>query len=383
MPQRLFALVAAVVLVDTMFYAAIAPLLPHYVDTLDLSKTAAGVLSASYAAGTLIGALPSGWVAARAGVKATMLGGLSLMSATSIAFAFGGSIQVLDAARFLQGIGGALSWTGGLAWLMAAAPRNRRGTLLGSAMAAAIGGVLLGPVLGGAAAEIGPEPVFSLVAVLGVGLATWTLTMPGGAPSERPQLGQVASAITSRPVLTGAWLVAVAALFAGAIDVLVPLRLDVLGASGAAIGAIFLASAAAEGVTSRALGGVSDRRGRLVPIRMGLVFSGVMAMLIPLPEVVATMALALMLAVVALGFLWAPSMALLSDAAETTGLDQGFALALTSFAWAGGQVIGGSVGASIADATSDAVPYLIVAALFALTWLGLNERFRPSPVRAR
>ena len=180
MPPRLFALVAAVVLVDTMFYAAIAPLLPHYADTLDLSKTAAGVLSASYAAGTLIGALPSGWVAARAGVKTTMLAGLSLMSATSIAFAFGDSIQVLDAARFLQGIGGALSWTGGLAWLMAVAPRNRRGTLLGSAMAAAIGGVLLGPVLGGAAAEIGPEPVFSLVAVLGVGLAIWTLMMPGG-----------------------------------------------------------------------------------------------------------------------------------------------------------------------------------------------------------
>ena len=63
--RRLFLLVAAVVLVDTAFYAAITPLLPHYADELDLSKTAAGVLSASYAAGTLAGALPGGWLGAR------------------------------------------------------------------------------------------------------------------------------------------------------------------------------------------------------------------------------------------------------------------------------------------------------------------------------
>ena len=53
--RRLFLLVGAVILVDTMFYAAITPLLPTYRDELGLSKTAAGVLSASYAAGTLIG----------------------------------------------------------------------------------------------------------------------------------------------------------------------------------------------------------------------------------------------------------------------------------------------------------------------------------------
>ena len=37
--RRLFLLVSAVVLVDTAFYAAIAPVLPHYADELGLSKT--------------------------------------------------------------------------------------------------------------------------------------------------------------------------------------------------------------------------------------------------------------------------------------------------------------------------------------------------------
>ena len=37
--RRLLFLVGAVVLVDTMFYAALTPLLPHYADELGLSKT--------------------------------------------------------------------------------------------------------------------------------------------------------------------------------------------------------------------------------------------------------------------------------------------------------------------------------------------------------
>ena len=71
--RRLFLLVCAVVFVDTAFYAAIAPLLPSYAADLGLSKTAAGVLTASYAAGTLMGSLPAGWLASRFGVKPTLL----------------------------------------------------------------------------------------------------------------------------------------------------------------------------------------------------------------------------------------------------------------------------------------------------------------------
>jgi len=53
--RRLLLLASAVVFVDTAFYAAITPLLPHYVDTLHISKSGAGVLSGAYAAGTFIG----------------------------------------------------------------------------------------------------------------------------------------------------------------------------------------------------------------------------------------------------------------------------------------------------------------------------------------
>jgi len=102
------------------------------VEDLDLSKSAAGILSAAYPAGTFAGALPGGWLAARAGVRPTVLLGLGIMAGSSVAFAFATSVEVLDAARFVQGVGGAFSWAGALGWLIGEAPRERRGELIGS-----------------------------------------------------------------------------------------------------------------------------------------------------------------------------------------------------------------------------------------------------------
>ena len=116
--RRLFWLVAAVILVDTMFFAAVAPLLPHYSDEFDLSKTGAGILTAAYPAGTFVGALPSGWLASRWGVKPTLLLGLGMLGIASVCFAFAAHVVVLDGARFIQGVGGACMWAAGMAWLM-------------------------------------------------------------------------------------------------------------------------------------------------------------------------------------------------------------------------------------------------------------------------
>jgi MFS family permease len=367
--RRLFWLVATVVFVDTMFFAAVSPLLPQYVDQFDLSKTGAGVLTAAYPAGTFVGALPSGWLATRWGVKPTLLLGLGLLGITSLVFAFAHTIVLLDAARFVQGVGGACMWAAGMAWLVSASPPERRGELIGSALAAAIVGVLFGPVLGGAATVVGPEVVFRAGAAV---LAVWAWSMPGVAPGTEAPLGQMGRALRRPAVLAGFWLFTLPAIFAGVIEVLGPLRLDDFGASGAAIGAVFLLTAAVEAVLSPLAGRASDRRGRLAPIRAGLAGAVVVAVLLPLPGTVVLLALTIMLAFVALGSFWAPAMAMLSDASEDAGLDQALAFSISNLAWAIGHVVGAGGGGGLAELTSDSVPFTVLAVVCALTLAGVT-----------
>jgi MFS family permease len=370
--RRLFWLVAAVVLVDTMFFAAVAPLLPHYSDELGLSKTGAGILTAAYPAGTFVGALPGGWLATRWGVKPTLVVGLGMLGVTSLVFAFANHIVLLDGARFVQGIGGACMWAAGMAWLVSAAPADRRGELIGAALSAAIVGVLLGPVLGGAATLLSPEAVFSAVAAVAALLALWAWSMPGVEPEQSPGIPAMLRALRRPAVMAGFWLFTMPALFAGVVEVLVPLRMDDLGVAGAAIGAVFLVSAGVEAVISPLAGRVSDRVGRLGPIRVGLVGAAVVAILLPLPSSALLLAAVVVLAFGALATFWAPAMAMLSDSAEHAGLDQALAFSISNLAWAVGHVFGAGAGGAIAEATSDAVPYGALAVACAATFVGLT-----------
>jgi hypothetical protein len=71
-------------------------------------------------------------------------------------------------------------------------------------------------------------------------------------------------------------------------------------------------------------------------------------------------------------------MALASDAVEAAGLDQGFAGGIVNLAWAGGQVAGGTGGAALAQASSDAVPYAVIATLAAAALVALLRSGRGS-----
>jgi MFS family permease len=361
--RRLSLLVGAIVLVDTMFYAAITPLLPDLVDELDLGKNGAGVLAGSYAAGTLIGALPGGWLAARAGVKATVLAGLTLMSFSGLAFAFGSSVVVIDLARFMQGVGGACTWAGGMAWVAGEAPRERRGEVIGGVLGAAIFGVQLGPVVGALATAIGREAAFSTTVLFGLALGAWAMTMP--APGGSEILTAPAAALRQRSMLAGMWLTALPAAAFGVLDVLAPLRLAALGASGLALGATFFAAAGVEAVIAPGAGWAADRRGALPVARLGLAIGAVALVAVQLPGSAWGLAVVVVFVAGLLGVLWVPAGLLLTAGAELIDLDDAYAYAFFNLAWAAGFTVGAAGGGALAQGTTDAVPYLLLAGAYA------------------
>lgn len=369
--RLLFVVASAVVFVDTMFYAAVVPLLPTLTRELHLSKASAGVLTAGYAAGTLIGSIPGGMLAAEAGPRTTIYTGLFLMGFSSLAFGLLDNIVLLDAARFVQGVGGACTWSGSLAWLIGEIPAERRGSAIGGALAAGIGGALFGPVIGTLAHALGRAPVFSAVVLVAGALAVAVALLPAPSP-QPPQPGprRLLAELRRPGIAIGMWLVTLPAIASGMINVLAPLRLSALGASAAGIGATFLIAAGLEALVSPAVGDVSDRRGRMFPLRIGLAAAAVVLLCFTISETVLVVAGVVVLAAVALGSFWAPAMAMLSDAAESRGIGLGYAMALINLAWAAGQIIGAAGGGALAKATGDGVPFAISAALCATT-LGL------------
>jgi MFS family permease len=164
------------------------------------------------------------------------------------------------------------------------------------------------------------------------------------------------------------------ALAAGVLNVLVPLRMDELGAAAVAIGATYLVAAGFEAVISPIVGRISDRRGRLVPIRFGLVAGAVLLVTIPIPESALLVAVLFVCVVIANGTFWAPAMALLSDEVERARVQQGYAFAFTNIAWSAGQLAGNGGGSAVAQATADWVSYAVVALLFVATFAALTRR---------
>ncbi len=374
MSRRLVVLVSAIVLVDTMFYAVVAPLLPALTDDLHLSKAAAGVLTATYPAGTLLGSLPGGLLAARLGPRPTVLVGLGLLASSTLVFGVADDIVLLDSARFVQGVGGACSWAGALAWLIAEAPAHDRGRLIGIALGWAIGGSLLGPVLGALAEATDPAVVFSSVVVLAGVLAAWAVRMPSTHLPTTQGLSDVLAAVRRPAVRTAMWLMSLPSVAFGVLSVVGPLRLDDLGFTSAAIAATYLVAAGGEALVSPVVGRISDRRGRLVPIRVGLVASAGMLLTVTLPTSGLLLAVVITLTTLTLGTFWAPAIAMVSDTAEDAGLALGFAFALVNLAWAAGQVTGAGAGGLLAKLTTDAVPLATVSLVLLVTFMAVRGR---------
>ena len=359
--RRLVAFACAVVLVDTLFFAALAPLLPDFESELGLSKSEVGLLVGTYALGGILGAIPAGLLATRAGIRATVLAGLAVLAVSCVAFGLVDSYWLLVLTRLLQGVGGAFCWTGALAWLVSGTPADRRGEMIGYAMAGAIAGRSAGPRPGRRRVAVGRGPAFGGVAVL-----AGILAVVGAAASRaRARRGATAPTAPRRGSLAAGsgWHVAP-------------------GLAGAALRPPRRAGAAP---ALRPRVGDVRRRGdvRRGHRRRGALHTPVRALVRPAralgPGAVRAprrrrthprhpvdgqqvgLSVVIVAAGVSFATLWTPAMAMMSEGWEARGLGHGLGFALMNFAWAPGNVVGAAVGGGLAEAAGDVAAYAAAA----------------------
>ncbi|MFN8225024.1 MAG: MFS transporter [Gaiellales bacterium] len=379
--RRIVTLVCAVVFIDTMMFGALVPLIPHYADSLELTKSQAGLLLGAYGAGAFVFGIPSGFLTARIGPRRSVIAGLSLLGTTTVLFAFSDDAIVLGLARLGQGLASTVSWTGALALITTATDRARRGELLGTVFGVAMLGYILGPVVGAIAELTSIRLTFCAVSVVATGVAVAISRLEVGSAIPRGA-HSISTALRDPRFVGGLWLTFVPAVFFGVLEILTPLKLDEAGWGAVAIAAVFVGAGLMETITSPLVGRLSDRRGRRYPVRLALLGSIVAAALLAAatrPAVLVPLAI-----VSAFTFSWfsTPGMALVADRAERAGLPQGLAFGTMNTAWAFGAMAGPAAGAALAHATSDAAPYLVCAALCAATFVAML-RTRAQPESAR
>ena len=290
------------------------------------------------------------------------------------------SAATLGLARLAQGLGSALSWAGGLAWLVGGTPRERRGEMLGTALGAAIFGALLGPMLGAFADLTGPElpsagsrrlrASRSLAAALRRPPPPETADVRRGSP-RRPERRLHRRPVPDQPPGP-------------------PLR-DPRRARPAPAGRRWAGARSRSARCSSApprskrcwrrfLGRFTDRRGRLLPVRVALVsLGGRLARRSPGPERPPCSSRSCSSLPLAYGAFYAPSMSLISDGAERAGLAQGLAFGLMNAWWATGNAVGPALGGLLAELAGDALPFMLAAALCVATFLAVRPRARYAP----
>ena len=206
-------------------------------------------------------------MATRFGPRRSVIGGLLLLGLSSLVFGFARDIALLDAARFVQGVAGALIWSGALTWLITTAPDEQRGSVIGTALGTR---GRRRPARPGARRDRGRSRHRTRLR-LGARRhprARLRRLPPARGPGARGRRACARSPRRSSAARcsTATAFVAVPSLMFGAIEVLVPLRIAALGGGHVVIAAGFIAGAALEAGLAPIAGRYSDRVGRRTPV---------------------------------------------------------------------------------------------------------------------
>jgi predicted MFS family arabinose efflux permease len=333
---RLFRLcVYGLVLATAGTQFAVVPILPTYAHKFALSGIQQGAVLGATGLAALAVSLPAGALADRFGARRLTLWAGGLMTAGVLAQALATSFPLLLAARLVFGIGYAVVWTAGLAWLADAVPG---GPGLGGSVASAGAGGVVGPAFAGIMVQyFGLVTTFLVVAAVLAMLtsALILLRMPAAptAPAARMS-GRLRAATSDRGTIGAAAAIITAGGTTGVSALLVPDRLHAAGLPPGRIGLVF----AVAGVLFVLGSSVTAALGRRA-VCMSVIMAAMLALALAFsPATVSTASFAIIAMLcattVARSVLWTVSYPLAAAGAQRNGAGVGVVMGLLNGVWA-------------------------------------------------
>jgi DHA1 family multidrug resistance protein-like MFS transporter len=269
----------------------VAPILPEYAGSFQVSFAMVGLVISSFAATRMILDMPAGFLARKYDKRVIMITGLLLIVIASVLAGFAPTYIVLIIARMIEGAGSALYVTAATVFLAQIAGTEKRGQLMSVYSGLLLLGSIFGPSFGGiiATAYDIRAPFFAYAIAAGLGVIP-TLLLPKLPNSENHAAAQ--QKVSRRDiwgVLTyPSFFLATVATFAlffirtGVRSTIVPLfAFNNLGLDEDTIGFLLTFAGLATACTMVPMGGLSDRIGRRNPLIAALLLSAVFTLWIP------------------------------------------------------------------------------------------------------
>lgn len=268
----------------------ISPILPLYAKTFAASATEIGLVFTSFSVSRALLGPVVGRLSDRIGRRPLILAGLLIYAAVSVLYASAGSLWMLGAFRFLQGIASVMVTPIAQAYVGDLTPKGREGRYLNAFYSSQFIGMAFGPLLGGviggtwsyAAAfyVMGALSVLSLVLVY--------LTVPVDQTARERRVTQPKQIAPLREVMSNHAVKAMLAYFVTrgfwrqSFNAFYPLYAVVaFSVDEASVGLVLSTYMFAEGLLQIPFGFLADRYPRIRQIVVGSVFAPLVLIAVP------------------------------------------------------------------------------------------------------
>jgi MFS family permease len=375
LPSEVWVLVAANFVIAAGF-GLVAPALPTFARSFDVSVTAASVVVSAFAVARLIFAPASGRLVTMLGERRVYLTGITIVAVSTGVCAFAANYWQLLLFRSLGGIGSTMFTVSAIALLIRLTPTPLRGRASGLWGTGFLTGSVAGPLLGGGLLTISlraPFLVYAALLLLAVLIVWWFLrhsTLAAKADAET-------STFTVREALRNrAYVAALGSSFANGWAVfgvrvsLVPLFVEeVLRRDGAFAGTALAVFAVGNVLMLLISGRMADSWGRKPTVLLGLVIAAGGTIWVGFTADVPTFLIATVVAGLGAGLLSPPLQATVADVIGSRGRG-GPVLATFQMTADIGAVLGPIVAGLLADSLSYGAAFAVTGSLCAVAALG-------------